>query len=160
MTDIPAFPRDVLAASFNNNPRMITAFEQLLELLVGTLTTVEGASSAVVSLAATEFILAAASEGLTNGRVLADGRGITITYGSGTATISHPIEVDGGEATFLLTGDTNLILPTIGTVATTADIAAYIASAQDYANDAAAAAGGVPIGGIYRTASALKVRVT
>jgi len=30
----------------------------------------------------------------------------------------------------------------------------------DFANDAAAATGGVPIGGIYRTGSALKVRVT
>lgn len=29
----------------------------------------------------------------------------------------------------------------------------------NYADDTAAAAGGVPVGGIYRTASALKVRV-
>lgn len=37
-----------------------------------------------------------------------------------------------------------------GTLATVPD---------DYADDVAAAAGGVPIGGIYRTGSALKVRV-
>ena len=31
---------------------------------------------------------------------------------------------------------------------------------KDFANDAAAAAGGVPINGFYRTASAVKIRVT
>lgn len=36
---------------------------------------------------------------------------------------------------------------------------APFAGAADYPNDAAAAAGGVPIGGVYRTGSAIKVRV-
>lgn len=31
---------------------------------------------------------------------------------------------------------------------------------KDFANDVAAAAGGVPINGFYRTASAVKIRVT
>jgi hypothetical protein len=31
---------------------------------------------------------------------------------------------------------------------------------SDYANDAAAAAGGVPLNGVYRTGSVLKIRVT
>lgn len=42
----------------------------------------------------------------------------------------------------------------------TATVRIPIANVPDYANDAAAAAGGVPVGGIYRNASALQIRVT
>lgn len=35
-----------------------------------------------------------------------------------------------------------------------------IATAPSYANDAAAAAGGVPVGGIYRNVNFLMVRIT
>lgn len=42
----------------------------------------------------------------------------------------------------------------------TGNIVVPIANVPDYADDAAAAAGGVVIGGIYRTASALKIRVS
>ena len=45
------------------------------------------------------------------------------------------------------------------TAKTIAGTATYSFLLRDYADDAAAAAGGVPVGGIYRTASALKVRI-
>ena len=35
-----------------------------------------------------------------------------------------------------------------------------ISGLADYADDAAAAGGSVPVGGLYRTASALKIRVS
>ena len=39
-------------------------------------------------------------------------------------------------------------------------VAIGIVNIQDFASDAAAAAGGISIGGIYRTAGDLKVRIT
>lgn len=39
-----------------------------------------------------------------------------------------------------------------------ATLAIPIASVQDFADDAAAEAGSVPVGGVYRTSSALKIR--
>ena len=44
---------------------------------------------------------------------------------------------------------------------TTAQIKTYVISPQgNYVNDAAAAAGGVPVGGLYRNGSVLMIRVT
>lgn len=40
------------------------------------------------------------------------------------------------------------------------DVGPWLQMTPSYANDAAAAAGGVPVGGLYRTASAISIRVT
>lgn len=52
-------------------------------------------------------------------------------------------------------------IPTGGTVVVGGnDLLILAATIPNYADDAAAAVGGVPVGGLYRTGSILKVRVT
>jgi hypothetical protein len=55
-------------------------------------------------------------------------------------------------------GSSRLQIGSTVTVNTSLQVA--IASVNNYANDAAAAAGGVPIGGVYRNGSVLQIRVT
>lgn len=162
MADLPPFPRVILDAAFNGDTRMINAFEELLDQLQTALDTVESAGATVVGIAGAEFVLAAASSDLAASLVLQAGRGVSVTPEAGAIVVSHPVAVEGGDATFILTGDTNLILPEIGTVATTADIPAFfssLAGSTSYADDAAAAAGGVPVGGTYRNGSVVQIRI-
>lgn len=129
MADFPSFPREVLAAAFNNNQRMITGFEELLRRLALATEEAEAASSLQSTVAAAEFVLATPNAALEAGLVLTQGRGVTIAHADGAVTISHPIEVQGGNAAFILTGETTLILPQIGTLATLADVAASVSGA-------------------------------
>ena len=55
------------------------------------------------------------------------------------------------------------ILATVGNIETLTNktlAAPKLSGLGDYADDAAAAGGGVPVGGVYRTGSALKIRVS
>ncbi len=163
MDELPQFERGMLNDSFNSNQKMVTSFEELIRQLQLLVTTATGASQAVVDAAGTAFIVSVVSTVFPNSSVITDGRGITITLADGLATISHPIEVLGGNATFILVGDTSLAFPQTGTVATTADIPAFfatLAASTSYANDAAAAVGGVPVGGTYRNGSVVQIRIT
>lgn len=47
----------------------------------------------------------------------------------------------------------------ITTLISTAITAAAVKVADNYADDAAAAAGGIPVGGLYHTAGAVKIRL-
>ena len=83
--------------------------------------------------------------------------------------LGDPVEVNMSGSSFIsasISGDgfslgplsTNSVLSS--SFAQTASVAIGIVNIQDFASDAAAAAGGIPIGGIYRTAGDLKVRIT
>lgn len=155
---IPPFPRDMLSRVFNGDQRMVLAFEELVARLTTAAEQAEGASGAAGTLATAEILTLAPSD-LPAAKVLVPGTGIDLAPDGTIATDSTVPASDGGRVIFLVTGDTDLFLPATGVVATTQDIMNYIASAEDYADDAAAAAGGVAVGRIYRTASVLKVRV-
>ena len=73
---------------------------------------------------------------------------------SGSSFISASISGDGFS---LGIGSNNNVLSS--SFSQTASIALGISNIQNYADDAAASAGGVSIGGIYRTAGDLKVRI-
>lgn len=159
---IPVFPRDLLQTALQN-PRLVSAFETLINLLTDTVTAVQGSTGPVAGLSTAPFVLQAANENYAGGFVLEGGATVNATVAGNSillsVTAAVPTVTGDGGVNFIITGATNLILPTVGTVATTSNIFNYIAGAQDFADDAAAAAGGVPVGGIYRTASVLKVRV-
>lgn len=74
---------------------------------------------------------------------------------SGSSFISASISGDGFS---LGSGSNNTVLTS--SFAQTASIALGISNIQNFANDVAAASGGIPIGGIYRTAGDLKVRIS
>ena len=73
---------------------------------------------------------------------------------SGSSFISASISGDGFS---LGSGSDNTVLSS--SFAHTAATALSISNIQNFANDVEAAAGGVLIGGIYRTANDLKVRI-
>lgn len=122
MADLPPFPRELLNTVFNGDIRMINGFEELLRRLNLAADAADASAVLQAIIASADFVLTAPNVALGAGQVLTEGRGIDIAEGAGLVTISHPIEVQGGNANFILTGDTNLILPLTGTLATTADI--------------------------------------
>lgn len=67
------------------------------------------------------------------------------------------IQVNGTDALVL---DASGIASGIKPASITPAMLASFATLGNYANDAAAAAGGVAVGGVYRNGSALQVRVT
>ncbi len=73
---------------------------------------------------------------------------------SGSSFISASLSGDGFS---LGTGSNNTVLSS--SFAQTSSIAMGISNIQNFADDTAAAAGGVSIGGIYRTVGDLKVRI-
>ena len=56
--------------------------------------------------------------------------------------------------------DVNITTLLAGAVSDAADATAAALTLVDYADDAAAAAGGVPVGGLYQTSGTVKVRVS
>lgn len=131
MTDLPLFPRAMLASVFNGDQRMISTFEDLLNRLKTAVEQAEQASGVSTAVTAAEFILSAPYSELTGASVLAAGAGIDLADASGTLTVSVdttalPTLSGGNAVTFLTTGATSLLLPTVGTLATLADISGAI----------------------------------
>lgn len=109
---------------------------------------------------------------LTNERVLTAGNLIDFddTGPNGTLTVKVDKLAIAGAFTLglTLTANSALTLPASGTLATLAGTETLSAKTLDapkisglgnYPDDAAAAAGGVPVGGVYRNGSVLMVRV-
>lgn len=117
------------------------------------------------------FVTLSENVELTNERVLALGDGLSVdTSDPGLVRLSTSVYSSGGhEVQFSTVGETALVLPPTGTLATrngtetlsnkTID-APTLSGLGNYADDAAAAAGGVPVNGIYRDGSDLRIRVS
>lgn len=171
MTPAPTLPRDLLAKALGN-PRLVTAFEQQSQAITETQQQAGETLAATSALQDATFVTLSPNDTLTGERVLKVGPGLKIAITDDAVTISVNDEVPhvrGGFAALMTAqGPTSLVLPLSGTLATragdetlsnkTLSSASFI-GLGDYADDTAAAAGGVPVGGVYRTASALKVRV-
>ena len=108
----------------------------------------------------------------TNERILDIGPGLSAVDDGNRVTIrtaqTVPLVNDGFSVDFVVSGTCVLVLPLSGTVATIGNPetlsaktlkAPRLSGINDHADDAAAASGGVAIGAIYRTGSALKMRV-
>lgn len=171
MTEVPAVLRSLLAEAFPNSPRLVRTFEELVQALIEAKDTAEAAASG--DIASAEVLTLAPSAALPNGRALVLGDGFDSVDDGETLSVSLSdlaAKVDGGHpVTFVVTGPTSLVLPEIGTlVSTDAEqtmsnktlAAPAFSGLGNFANDAAAAAGGVAIGGTYRNGSVLQVRVT
>lgn len=165
--------RDLLAQAFPGQPRLQRAFEEQAKTVDATAATVASSVGATEALQDATVITLSSNAAFANERVLRLGHGLEAVTDDAFVTISvDPSEAPYVEGGFNVTlrgqGVTDIILPTSGTLATRAGtetlsnktLAATIVLATDYANDAAAAAGGVPINGVYRTGGALKVRIT
>lgn len=165
--------RDILQKYFGEDPSFILALEDQSDRLdeVETVTTANVAATDTIRNAT--YVTLSANAELPNETVLAFGKGIGFDLIDGQVVIrisaNVPYSASGHLINFVTAGDSNLGLPLSGTLATLAGAetlssktlsAPKVSEIGDYADDTAAAAAGVPVGGVYRTGSALKVRVT
>ena len=161
----PKLTRAQLARALGGDIVVVRAFEQQQQQLADNTEAVQSGAAASVALQDATVLTLSANEALTNERILRLGAGLAFADDGTYFTVrsTGPRVAGGAGVTFIVTGNTSLILPLSGTVATTADIRSFfaaIAAGPSYANDAAAAGGGVAVGGVYRNGSALQVRVT
>jgi hypothetical protein len=163
-------PRVDLSRVFGN-PAVVRQFEELQQTVAKS----EDASTATVeattALRDATYVTLSANAELPNERVFAVGAGLSLYTGeAGRVTLRSNVFSDNGwPVEFVASGATSLGLPTVGILATRAGVETLsnktlaepkLSGLVDAADDAAAATAGVPVGGIYRTVSALKVRVS
>ena len=162
--------RDVIAKLFDGDKRSIAAFEEQQRKLAEVDSVVTTNLDATTALKDASIVTLSANAELTNERVLAFGRGIAgkVTDAQIILSATGPTVNGGFEVQFAIAGDATLSLPLAGILATRDHTetlerktlaAPKLSGLGDYVDDAAAAVGLVPVGGIYRTGSALKVRV-
>lgn len=163
--------REEIARVFDT-PRAIRAYERLQETVAANDEVVTAQIGATGALQQATFVTLSANDELPNERVLAFGSGLDFTLTDTQIIIrlsaNTPTVTGGFRVQMAASGDSVVGVPLSGVLATLANAetltnktltAPSIDGIADYADDAAAAVGLVPIGGIYRTASALKIRV-
>ena len=153
-----------------NNMGVVRRFETLQEQVA---TTSEATTANVAETSALKdatFVTLSANAELTGERVLAVGPGMQIdTSVADRVTLRANVYSDNGWPVELVVGGaTSVGLPASGILATRAGAETFsnktlaaprLSGLVDAADDTAAATAGVPVGGVYRTSSALKVRV-
>lgn len=170
MTDRTFFlPRNDLSRIFGS-PALVRQFETLQEKVATTEQTSTAAVGETQALRDATFVTLSANAELTNERVLAVGPGLSFdTDTAGQVMLSANLYSDSGWTVRLnAVGATELQLPLAGVLATTGGVETFtnktlnspkLSGLVNAADDAAAASAGVPVLGIYRDGSNLKVRV-
>jgi len=153
-----SIPRYLLDKHFNGDQRMIRAMEDQSR-------TVDDGVAATSALADATVIVLSPNGDFTNERVLkvGDGISIEITDDAVTLSVQNVAMVEGDGLTLITQGETQLILPLTGTVMVGESPKVDVTTLGAYADDAAAATAGVPVGGLYRNSAAtsqLMVRVS
>lgn len=170
MNDTFFIARDVLHAAFGGNRRAVQQFETMQAQVADTEEAVTANVAETGSLKNAVFVTLSANAELPNERVLALGPGLSFDLAvPGVVRVDTSAYTTGGhDVQFSVTGPTVLSLPLTGTVATRAGTetlknktldSPLVSGLANHADDAAAAAGGVPVGGLYRNGSAVQVRV-
>lgn len=165
-------PRDLLAEAFGGNPRLVRAFEDQAIVVAETEKKATATAEATTAIEDAVVITLSPNAAFTNERILTAGSGIAVEDDGERAVIridETVPKIEGARGvTFYVTAATALKLPRTGTLATLAGeeqlrsktlVTPLISTFGNHADDTAAASAGVPVGGIYRTGSALKVRV-
>lgn len=163
--------RDVLNKVFDGDKRAIASFEQQQRALADLDGAVTANVAATAALTDASFVTLSPNTDLTNEYVMAFGRGMTFntdTPGQLILATDGPNVNGGFSVQFTVAGNSTLALPLTGIVATRENTetlksktldAPSISGIGNYANDAAAAAAGVPVGGVYRIVNALQIRL-
>lgn len=125
MTEVPIMLRPLLAEAFPNSPRLRGIFEELARALVDATNEAQASANG-----AAPFYVWEEAEALTSSRILSFGAGLSASDDGSTVTVTADegsINVEGGYGvTFVTTGETELLLPTTGQVATILDIGAVV----------------------------------
>lgn len=164
--------REDLDVAFKGNTRLIKAFENQNEVLAATEQKAGEAESTTQAIQDATVIVMSTNATFTNERVFTPEDGIEAEEDGNLVRVrldGTAARVEGGYSVTLLTvAPTTLLLPATGHLSTVAGIETLtnkslekpkIGTWGNYTNDANAAAGGVPLGGVYRNGSALMVRV-
>lgn len=139
-----------LVQAFGNNPKIIAYFEQQQRVIDDTAAQTAQNVAATQGAANATLLLLSSNDGFQNARIFAVGAGLAIRDdGPGaelTIGMTDYIQKNGAHRlTLNLVADTNVDVPAEGTLLVREDF-----EGGPYANDAAAAADGVPVGGFYR----------
>lgn len=164
--------RRMLAQVFPDNPRLVQAFEAQSQAVSETAAGLNTQAEATENIQDASVIVLAGNAAFTNERVLRLGPGLSGTDDGANLTLATsgrvPLVSEDFTLFITLAGDTTVAIPLSGILATISNVetlsnktlaAPKIDGLGDYADDTAAAAGGVPVKGIYRTGNALKVRL-
>lgn len=164
-------PRRLLADYFGGDPRLVKAFEEQSQALEGS------AAAAATAVAATEAIQDAtvitlsANASFANERVLraVDGVRATDTGSEVRVTVDATVaRAQGGEVRLVVPASGSWFLPLSGVLVTREStdrlsnktlMTPALEGLVNAADDSAAAAASVPVGGVYHNAGALRVRL-
>lgn len=165
--------REMLQRWFPGDKRMQRAMEQQRDSIAASEEGLNTTATATQTIQDASVLVLASNGAFNNERVLSLGKGLSGDDRNGVLTIqtSRAVPtVNGGYAvTFVVVGATQVRLPLSGTLATVGNAETLASKTLDapklsglgnYADDTAAATGGVPVGGVYRNGSVLQVRVT
>ncbi len=155
-----------------DNPRMIRAMETQAQAVDDATFGLETQATSTELMKDASVIVLAPNGAFEGERVLVLGQGLVGVDNGSTLTIrtSSKVPLVNGDFTLLITlaGNTSVAIPLTGILATTGNIETLtnktlampkLSGLGDYADDTAAAAGGVPIDGVYHNAGALRIRL-
>jgi hypothetical protein len=144
---------------FGNEPKVIRFFEDLFVSNASNSEAAAAAGQATQAIQDASVVTLGPNAAFNNERVLTPGDGVELDTSNPAIVLIkllNLIVLNGGfQCVFNLAADTNLDLPVAGRLMTDA----VFAGLGNYANDAAASAGGVAVGSLYRNGSVLMVRV-
>lgn len=171
MSGIGYIPRELVSIICNGNPRAIDAFETQVRAIKDTSKAVEQGTAETARMKDAAVLLLSTNAEFENERIVTAGDGISLSDENGRFTIAtqNTPNVSGGfSCNLIVSSDTNVALPVTGRLATVSNSetlsnktisAPLLSDIGDYADDTAAASGGVPVGGVYRDGNKLRVRV-
>lgn len=164
--------RKLLGEVYPDNPRFVRAMEAQALAVDAATDGLDTQATATEAMQDASVIVLAANQAFNGERVLVLGQGLSGIDADGKLTLqtSGKVPLVSGDFTLLLAlaGNTTVALPLVGTLATLANVetlsnktisAPKLSGLGDYADDAAAATGGVPVNGVYRNGSQLMIRV-
>lgn len=167
------YTREMLGKWFKGDERMIRAMEDQQEQVAQSASGLQTTAQTTERLEQAAVIVLAGNQAFTNERVLFLGRGLSGDDRDGTLSIQTsdivPLVTGGFKVALVAVGDSQVRLPLVGTLATVGNPETLtnktldtplLSNLGNYANDAAAASGGVPVGGVYRNGSVVQVRVS
>jgi hypothetical protein len=156
---IPRALREALARHFQNDKRTVSAFEQLFDTVESNGAQVASAAAATVELKDATVLVLSENAALTNERILRLDPGLTANDDGTFLTISleDVARTEGFSVTLIPPGDAVVEVPVDGELLAKEHIGAQLYG--NFVDDTAAAAGGVPVDGVYRNGSILMVRV-
>lgn len=148
--------RNLLAKLAGADQRLLAELEQAFRAVDESSSLASDSASATSALQDATVITLSPNDALANERVLKLGPGLKAKDDGTFLTISAPgfVRSRDYQAVMIAPGPVTLFLPANGTL-----ISREVSGLRDYASDAAAATGGVPIGGLYHNAGAVRYRL-